>query len=1348
MSEESGFEVARAYVAVDPDASDFADSLDEQVGGLQVSVMVVPQAADFAQSFDEQVGGLSVTVPVTADVTVAQADIESVIEEASTAQALLKIGADTADALNSTTAFTAEVDGSTAVVTVGADTATGQAAVTALLDEVNEARADLTIGADITGVTDRAGALADELGGNSAEIEVGANTSAARSAVATLVEDVDSERAEMHVGVDASGARDQAEALAEELSGTSADVGLSVSGGGSDSVTALSADMEELAGASDTAASSLSGVQQGIDAVEATAETAASAVAGISGALAGGVAGPAMVHVTPDMSGFGAEVTDAAAGTEVRVRAVPDLSDFGQEVDEATGGLTARVALVPDVADFAQQVDEETAGLTARVTVEADLTQADESVSTFAAGGVTAFAEVEAASTAAAASVDDYWSQPRMLQGLPAAMQASIAAFNGVGQSGAEAAELIEEDFSGIEDRVSSLSAELTALDAKFLSAANAQYGPMTDTQLADMTAMLENLYGELGSAESELAGLRTQLAAAGGEFDGMDAGLGSVTSALNSFEGSLASSKAALEAEAGFFYDQEDAAQRLGVTLDELPAKMEALSASYAAGRAQSEAGIAALTGESAGLAAMGGAAEETAVKAGGLSTVIGELGGKLSYMAVDPFMWMMAAPMVIDGVTSATKALSTELTPLGEQLNEQTKAADYNSASWTQVAATQGKVAQQGGLVGQVMAQAAQQTTSAADELQAHMSTLENEYGLTAAQAQQLAQAAGVSAVQLSASGDAGDKAMSKIQAYADANTSATGPVNELSNDMSTFSNNTLTASTRVSALDDAFNILDGNFVSGQEAQLQVQQDFLTIASNADIAGASMRGTNTQSLQLQQSFYSTIPAIEQTANAMVKQGDSTQQVTAYIEQQIQQLTPLAAHNQQAEQAVQGLKSWEDQLTGSVGENTKALSTAASTLQYQFIAQVKSAGDTSGTTKTAIGNLTTAIIGTGSGSTSSAAARAQLIADLEKSGVNAQAASSDVDAYIKKIAAIPSSKALTLTESASGTWSMSELLSTGAANVSGLPGAKPVAGSASVAGLATGGLVGEGSKIPRADDVDARLSRGEYVVQADAVDHYGAGMLDSINAMHFADGGQVGGSYTGSLGGAGDFAQTQYVNVEDSLAAALEAAINQAESAAKAQAAAAAASTAGAPTSGVAAQNMAALKAAAAAKGWTGAEWDALNQVEMMEAGYSLTATNPGSGAYGMAQFIQGPGEYADYGGNASTAAGQAAAMVNYIAQRYGDPEAALAHEQADHWYDSGGYLPPGQTRAMNGSGVPERVLPPGSDVMAADDVAAAVGGSKPGPTFIVNYYGTMHPTPEQQQAMIMNLTQQLAMV
>jgi len=118
-------------------------------------------------------------------------------------------------------------------------------------------------------------------------------------------------------------------------------------------------------------------------------------------------------------------------------------------------------------------------------------------------------------------------------------------------------------------------------------------------------------------------------------------------------------------------------------------------------------------------------------------------------------------------------------------------------------------------------------------------------------------------------------------------------------------------------------------------------------------------------------------------------------------------------------------------------------------------------------------------------------------------------------------------------------------------------------------------------------------------------------------------------------------------------------------------------------------------MKSMAASAGWTGAQWQDLYNVEMREAGFNLNAKNPGSGAYGLAQFINGPSEYAQYGGNSTTARGQITGMLNYIKQRYGTPAGAWQHEQQFGWYDQGGLLQPGTTMAVNQTGQPELVLP-----------------------------------------------------
>lgn len=64
----------------------------------------------------------------------------------------------------------------------------------------------------------------------------------------------------------------------------------------------------------------------------------------------------------------------------------------------------------------------------------------------------------------------------------------------------------------------------------------------------------------------------------------------------------------------------------------------------------------------------------------------------------------------------------------------------------------------------------------------------------------------------------------------------------------------------------------------------------------------------------------------------------------------------------------------------------------------------------------------------------------------------------------------------------------------------------------------ADGGLiVGPGG--PRDDVIPALLSNGEYVVKASAVDRYGVGLMDQINAKRFADGGFTGDDFRSPLG-------------------------------------------------------------------------------------------------------------------------------------------------------------------------------------------------------------------------------------
>jgi hypothetical protein len=141
-----------------------------------------------------------------------------------------------------------------------------------------------------------------------------------------------------------------------------------------------------------------------------------------------------------------------------------------------------------------------------------------------------------------------------------------------------------------------------------------------------------------------------------------------------------------------------------------------------------------------------------------------------------------------------------------------------------------------------------------------------------------------------------------------------------------------------------------------------------------------------------------------------------------------------------------------------------------------------------------------------------------------------------------------------------------------------------------------------------------------------------------------------------------------------------------------------------------------------AAARGWTGAEWDALYALWQQESGWNPNAVNPDSGAYGIPQALPAAQGHPYALGDAQA---QIAWGLNYIANRYGDPIAAENHEKADGWYahggslhvgsyDQGGLLQPGLTLAYNGTGRPEHVTRYGDQpVVDRDAIARAIRGA-----------------------------------
>jgi hypothetical protein len=110
------------------------------------------------------------------------------------------------------------------------------------------------------------------------------------------------------------------------------------------------------------------------------------------------------------------------------------------------------------------------------------------------------------------------------------------------------------------------------------------------------------------------------------------------------------------------------------------------------------------------------------------------------------------------------------------------------------------------------------------------------------------------------------------------------------------------------------------------------------------------------------------------------------------------------------------------------------------------------------------------------------------------------------------------------------------------------------------------------------------------------------------------------------------------------------------------------AATAAAAPAASGSPQQIA--EAMLASFGWSSSQFSCLDPLWAHESGWSVTAYNPGSGAYGIPQAVPG-GKMASAGPDWQTnAATQVRWGLEYIKGTYGSPCGAWDHEQATGWY------------------------------------------------------------------------------
>lgn len=208
----------------------------------------------------------------------------------------------------------------------------------------------------------------------------------------------------------------------------------------------------------------------------------------------------------------------------------------------------------------------------------------------------------------------------------------------------------------------------------------------------------------------------------------------------------------------------------------------------------------------------------------------------------------------------------------------------------------------------------------------------------------------------------------------------------------------------------------------------------------------------------------------------------------------------------------------------------------------------------------------------------------------------------------------------------------------------------------ATLARAAGGPIVGPGSGT--SDSVPVMASNGEHMLTAAEV--RAAGGHGAVFALRSAI---LGGALHRAAGGPvtfDDLFLTAKVGISPSSLAAAEQAIRSALTFAP-----------GAPGN-VNANAALAKQMAARYYGWTGAQWNALYALGQRESGWNNFAQNPTSTAYGIAQFLDST--WATVGlSKTSIPAVQIAGMDKYIANRYGTPLNAWAHETRFGWYKNG---------------------------------------------------------------------------
>jgi hypothetical protein len=385
-----------------------------------------------------------------------------------------------------------------------------------------------------------------------------------------------------------------------------------------------------------------------------------------------------------------------------------------------------------------------------------------------------------------------------------------------------------------------------------------------------------------------------------------------------------------------------------------------------------------------------------------------------------------------------------------------------------------------------------------------------------------------------------------------------------------------------------------------------------------------------------------------------------------------------------------------------------------ARSARLRLINDILTASNNSKTGKADLDALTSAVRNHSASSDQVRSARARLIADLEKTGTNSKTATSLVDGLISSIKKIPSSWSTSIKVSATGQWSITGVSAKVLAGFGGGSAANIQAianqNARQVMGGAKGMFVTDGTT-PTADDVLARVSKGELVVPANLVKR---GAVDHLRGKIP---GFAGGGYVGNPAQVGGFIDTEEKATDaadiSATANALRAAI---QSMLKSAIAAASAMNVPNVGSGVARWKGTVDQALRMLGLSTSLDRQVLYQMQTESGGnpnaINLSDSNAAAGdpSRGLMQTIMATFKAYHVAGTSSNIydpLANIAAAINYARSRYGPTLMsggmgmgsghgyALGGLIPSKVFDRGGTLAPGPNMVYNLTGRPEHVVP-----------------------------------------------------